>query len=341
MELTIRENIDLKPFNTFGIKANARHFATLSSVDDLMTLIHTPLFNRERHLILGGGSNILLTKDFEGLVIHNNLKGIEILQEDDTHITLRVASGEEWHSFVMYCVNNNWGGIENLALIPGTSGAAPMQNIGAYGVEIKDVVNFVTGIDLKTGAGRTLSNTECLFGYRESVFKHELKENFFISSVTLTLTKKDHALRMEYGAIKDTLMQMNVECPTIQSIAEAVIKIRQQKLPDPHVLGNSGSFFKNPTIPLEHYTLLKQTHPDLPGYPTDIQMIKIPAAWLIQRSGWKGKRLNHAGVHDQQALVLINYDSATGREILDLAKMIQQDVYDKFTIHLTPEVNII
>lgn len=339
--LSFQKNIDLKPFNTFGIHVTAHHFVSIHAQDDFLELIQSDLFKSEKHLILGGGSNVLLTGDFDGLVIHNKLKGIDIVQEDDSQITLCIASGEEWHSLVMYCVNNNWGGIENLALIPGTVGAAPMQNIGAYGVEIKEVVDFVTGIDLTTGAQRTLTNTECAFGYRESIFKHELKENFFISSVTLTLTKKDHVLRMEYGAIKDTLLLMNVDRPTIQSIAEAVIKIRQQKLPDPRVLGNSGSFFKNPSIPQEHFNLLKQTHPDIPGYPTDFQMIKIPAAWLIEQSGWKGKRQNHAGVHDQQALVLINYNSASGHEILDLAKMIQQDVYDKFMIHLTPEVNII
>jgi len=339
--VVFQKDIDLKPYNTFGIRARARYFISVNKHSDIEEILNSDLYKNEKRLILGGGSNILLTGDFNGLVIHNNLKGIETRKENDSHITLTVASGEEWHPFVMHCIKNNWGGIENLALIPGTVGAAPMQNIGAYGVEVKEVVDFVSGIDLHTRTERTFTNTECVFGYRESIFKHALKEIFFISSVTLTLTKKDHLLRMEYGALKDTLQQMNVTSPSIQSIADAVIKIRQQKLPDPKILGNSGSFFKNPTVPADHYTLLKQIHPDIPGYPTDIQMIKIPAAWLIERSGWKGKKINHAGVHHQQALVLVNYDSATGKEILDLAQMIQHDVYNKFGIQLTPEVNII
>jgi UDP-N-acetylmuramate dehydrogenase len=341
MTSAIQEHVDLKPYNTFGIQAFARYFVSIRSTDDLVKLIHTDLFTSQKRLVLGGGSNILFTRNFDGLVIHNDLKGIAVTGETDAHITLTVASGESWHPFVLHCVNHNWGGIENLSLIPGTVGAAPMQNIGAYGVEIKEVVDRVTGIDLLTGQERTFNNDQCQFGYRESIFKHALREKIFISSVTLSLTKKNHLLRTEYGAIQDTLHTMNVTQPTVQHVSDAVIKIRQQKLPDPAVLGNSGSFFKNPVVAAEHYERLLKDYPTMPGYRTENQSIKIPAAWLIEHCGWKGKTINQAGVHRQQALVLVNYGSASGAEILSLSKKIQHDVSEKFKIVLTPEVNII
>jgi UDP-N-acetylmuramate dehydrogenase len=341
MTTAIQEHIDLRPYNTFGIQAFARYFVSLHTTDDLVKLIHTDLFASQKRLVLGGGSNILLTQDFDGLVIHNDLKGITVAGETDAQITLTVASGEPWHSFVMHCVNHNWGGIENLSLIPGTVGAAPMQNIGAYGVEIKEVVDRVTGIDLLTGHERTFNNAQCQFGYRESIFKHALREKIFISSVTLSLTKKNHLLRTGYGAIQDTLHAMNITQPTVQNVSDAVIKIRQQKLPDPAALGNSGSFFKNPVVPVEHYEKLLKDYPTMPGYKAENQSIKIPAAWLIEHCGWKGKKINQAGVHHQQALVLVNYGSASGAEILSLSKKIQHDVSEKFEIELTPEVNIL
>ncbi len=341
MTATIQENINLQPYNTFGIKAYARYFISIQTTNDLISLIQSEPYRNHKRLILGGGSNILFTCDFNGLVIHNDLKGITITGETDDHIQLTVASGESWHSFVMHCLGNNWGGIENLSLIPGTVGAAPMQNIGAYGVEIKEVVDRVTGIDLFTGTEQTFTNSECRFGYRESIFKHDLKEKIFISSVTLSLTKKNHRLRTEYGAIKDTLNAMSITQPTIHSVSEAVITIRQQKLPDPQVLGNSGSFFKNPVITASHYEQLLKDYPAMPGYKAENQSIKIPAAWLIESCGWKGKRINDAGVHHQQALVLVNYGTATGEEILSLSRNIQHDVAKKFDIDLTPEVNIV
>lgn len=339
--VVIKNNIDLKPFNTFGISAIARHYVAIGSAEDLINLIETDLYKNEKRLILGGGSNILLTKNFEGLVIHNNLKGIQRSTETDDYITLAIGSGEDWHPFVMHCIKNNWGGVENLSLIPGTVGAAPMQNIGAYGVEIKEVVEKVEGIDLTTGESKTYTNSQCKFGYRESVFKSELKEKIFISSVTLTLSKKTHLLRTDYGAINTILHEMNASSPTIQTISEAVIKIRKQKLPNPAELGNSGSFFKNPSVSSSTYESLKKSHSDMPGYPSVNQTVKIPAAWLIEQCGWKGKRTNDAGVHHEQALVLVNFGNATGKEILDLSMLIRSDVYKKFHIKLTPEVNII
>jgi UDP-N-acetylmuramate dehydrogenase len=339
--IDIQTNVDLKPYNTFGIRAKARHFVSIRSTEDLRQLIQTDLFKNEKRLILGGGSNILLTGDFEGLVVHNDLRGIKVSHESDDFITLSVGSGEPWHPFVLHCVNHDWGGIENLALIPGTVGAAPMQNIGAYGVELKEVVEQVSGVDLATGEDRVFTNAQCQFGYRESIFKHDLKEKIFISSVTLRLSRKNHTIRTEYGAIQEVLRSMNATPATIRSVCEAVIRIRQQKLPDPNVLGNSGSFFKNPAVPSVLYDDLKNSHQEIPGYPTVDQHVKIPAAWLIEQCGWKGKKINHAGVHHQQALVLVNYGEATGAEILGLANQIQADVQQKFGIVLTPEVNII
>jgi UDP-N-acetylmuramate dehydrogenase len=339
--IRIQENVQLKTLNTFGIRANARHFVSLQSPDDLFELQQTDLFKNEPRLILGGGSNVLLTHDFNGLVIHNNLKGIQSTHETDETITLKVASGEVWHPFVMHCVQHNWGGVENLSLIPGTMGAAPMQNIGAYGVEIQEVINQVEGIELLNGSTRVFSKSDCRFGYRESIFKQELKEKIFISSVTLTLTKKNHLLRTGYGAIQDTLREMGVTEPTIQAISEAVIHIRSKKLPDPAVIGNAGSFFKNPTITQQHYTSLKSTWPEIPGYPIENQTVKVPAAWLIEQCGWKGKRVGDAGVHQHQPLVIVNHDRATGEELLSLAMQVRTSVQGKFDITLTPEVNII
>jgi UDP-N-acetylmuramate dehydrogenase len=339
--IRIQENVQLKDLNTFGIRANARHFVSLQSPDDLFELQQTDLFKNEPRLILGGGSNVLLTHDFNGLVIHNNLKGIQSTHETDETITLKVASGEVWHPFVMHCVQHNWGGVENLSLIPGTMGAAPMQNIGAYGVEVQEVIDQVEGIELLNGSTRVFSKSDCRFGYRESIFKQELKEKIFISSVTLTLTKKNHLLRTGYGAIQDTLREMDVTEPTIQAISEAVIHIRSKKLPDPAVIGNAGSFFKNPTITQQHYTSLKSTWPEIPGYPVENQTVKVPAAWLIEQCGWKGKRVGDAGVHQHQPLVLVNYNNATGEELLSLAMQVRTSVQEKFDITLTPEVNII
>jgi UDP-N-acetylmuramate dehydrogenase len=339
--IKIEENKSLKSFNTFGIDAKATHFCTVSSIGQLEELFHHPIYKNEKHLILGGGSNILFVKDFDGLVIKVNLRGIDIVDRTDENITLKVAAGEIWHEVVMHCVKNDWGGIENLSLIPGLMGATPIQNIGAYGVEIKNVIKEVHAIDLSTGESRSFNNEECCFGYRESVFKSEFKEKYFISSVTLTLTQKSHHLNTSYGAITDTLKSMNITTPTVKSISDAVISIRQSKLPDPRVIGNAGSFFKNPSIHIDHYHSLQKSFEQIPHFPSVNQEVKVPAGWLIEQCGWKGKKINNVGVHAHQALVLVNYGDGNGEEIFDLAMKIRESVKEKFNIILTPEVNVI
>lgn len=339
--IKIEENISLRPYNTFGIEATARHFCRISSEDQLLELIHMPLYKSEPHLVLGGGSNVLFTKDYAGLVIKADIKGIHIEEETDETVVLKVKSGEIWHELVMYCVHHQWGGIENLSLIPGTVGAAPIQNIGAYGVEIKEVIEKVDGIDMITGEHKSFNNDECRFGYRESIFKYELIENIFISSITLSLTKKNHRFNTSYGAITDTLKAMNITQPTLKSISDAVIQIRRSKLPDPLVIGNAGSFFKNPTISLTHFENLKKQYPQIPGYQSVNQDVKVPAGWLIEQCNWKGKRINNIGVHAQQALVLVNYGDGKGEEIFQLAMQVVSSVKEKFNIILIPEVNLI
>lgn len=338
--ITIQENADLLPYNTFKIRANARYFVQVSSPADLHRLINTSVYKQEKHFILGGGSNVLFSGDFDGLIIKSNLKGIETVAENNDTITLKAGAGEFWHAFVIHCVKHNYGGVENLSLIPGTIGASPIQNIGAYGVEIKDVLKSVDAIDLKTSELKTFSNQECAFGYRESVFKHTLKEKYFISSVTLTLTKKNHRLNTSYGAIQQTLDQHN-RAATIQSISDTVIAIRQSKLPDPAVVGNAGSFFKNPTINTEMFDLLKKSFPLIPGYTSENQEVKVPAGWLIEQCGWKGKTMGHVGVHPHQALVLVNYGNGNGEQLWTLAQQIITSVKDKFNVELQPEVNIV
>jgi len=339
--ISLKEQQSLKAHNTFHINAHASLFCTISSLNDAISLFRLPAYKEHPSLIVGSGSNILFTNDFAGIVIHNELKGIRAVKETDQHVEVEAASGEQWHSLVMHCVNNNWGGIENLSLIPGTVGAAPMQNIGAYGVEIKDVIITVNAIDRASGDKVTFTAEECRFGYRESVFKHELKEKFLISSVTLRLTKKNHKLNTSYGAIKETLSMMNNAAPAVQSISAAVIAIRRSKLPDPEVIGNAGSFFKNPVVSREHYEALKKSYPTMPGYFSENQSVKVPAAWLIEQDGWKGKRFGDAGVHANHALVLVNYNDAKGKDIQELAMKIQSSIQAKFEIMLTPEVNII
>ena len=342
--IRIEKEVSLLPFNTFGIDAKAKYFTRIESAEQVQALLQTPVFKEEKHLFLGSGSNILFTKDFEGLVIKTEVTGIEKTEEDQSRALLKVGAGEVWHNLVIHCVKNNLGGIENLSLIPGTTGAAPIQNIGAYGVEVKDVIEFVNAIDLSTGTEKVFTKDECRFDYRESVFKLELKEKYFISSVTLSMTKENHRLVTNYGAIQDTLKSMNVHDVndvTIKFISDAVIKIRKSKLPDPSVIGNAGSFFKNPTITQQHYASLQNAHPKIPGYQSINQQVKVPAGWLIEQAGWKGKRFDHVGVHAQQALVLVHYGGAHGDEILQLANKIQHDVEEKFGVRLTPEVNVI
>ena len=339
--MTIQQNVDLLPYNTFGIQATAKYFTTIKSVEEAQRLFTTEVFKREKHLILGGGSNILLTKDFDGLVAKVQIVGKQILHEDDSCITLRVGAGENWHAFVMYCVERNYGGVENLSLIPGTVGAAPMQNIGAYGVEIKKNILSVEAVEISTSDVRYFDNQACKFGYRDSTFKQELKDKFLITSVTLKLTKRDHDFNISYGSIDETLKQLGSEKLSVNAISDAVIYIRSHKLPDPSRIGNAGSFFKNPSIQADLMDFIKKDFPSLPSYPSTDGLVKIPAAWLIEQCGWKGKTFDNIGVHQHQALVLVNYGGGKGEKIWELAMKIKESVKEKFNITLQPEVNVI
>lgn len=339
--MEVKENVDLFPYNTFHLHATARYWVTVTTPDEAQDVFGTRLFREQRHLILGGGSNILLTGNFPGVVVKNEITGVAVVDESESSLRVKVGSGENWHRFVMYCVERDLGGVENLSLIPGTAGAAPMQNIGAYGVEIREVIDTVEAIDLKSGVVRTFTRDECGFGYRESVFKGALKDKYFISSITLSLTKKDHRFNVHYGAIKDVLQANQVETLSVKAISDAVIAIRSSKLPDPAVIGNAGSFFKNPSIDVTHFEELKKKYPALPSFPGEKGLIKIPAAWLIEQCGWKGKTFDRIGVHKHQALVLVNYGGGDGKKIWQLAMDIQRSVRESFNIELQPEVNVI
>jgi len=340
--LNIQSNVSLKPYNTFRIDVNARYWVEINQEDDLQTLLQLTDHLDTPKLILGGGSNVLLCHDFNGLVVRLNIQGIEVIREDDAHIYLTAGAGVNWHKLVMYCVQHNYAGLENLSLIPGTVGAAPMQNIGAYGVEIEQVFDSLTAIHVQTGEQRRFSHADCRFGYRESVFKRELKGQYIITSVTFRLDKQP-TFHTRYGAIQETLADMGVSDDelTIQAISEAVIRIRRSKLPDPAEIGNAGSFFKNPEIPKAQFDALKEQYPNLPGYPIGDEVVKVPAGWLIEQAGWKGHRTGDAGVHAKQALVLVNYGQATGNEIIALARRVQASVQETFGIGITPEVNIV
>lgn len=336
----LEKDKSLKQHNTFGIDVSAREFVEINSETSFLELASAKGFRDRQKLVLGGGSNILFTKNYDGLVIKNSLRGIEVVKEDTYHTWVKAGAGEPWHPFVLYCVERNLSGIENLSLIPGLVGAAPMQNIGAYGVEIKDTIESVEAIQIATGSKETFSNKDCAFGYRESIFKHELKNQFLITAVTLRLNKIFKP-RINYGDIKRTLEEMRVREITIKSVSDAVIQIRSTKLPDTKVIGNAGSFFKNPVIPRKHYQKLIAKYPLMPNYPQQEGMVKIPAGWLIEQCGWKGKVVGQTGAHKSQALVLVNYGQATGNEILQLALQIQKSVVEKFDIELLPEVNVV
>jgi len=334
--MNIQHNISLKPYNTFGIDVSAKSFASFSSVDALqegLNISNTPI-------ILGGGSNILFTKDYEGLVLKNELKGIDVVNEDDEHIYIKAAAGENWHQFVMYCVQHGYAGVENLSLIPGNIGASPMQNIGAYGIEIKDVFHELEAYHINDKATQKFSATDCAFGYRESVFKRKYKNQFVILNVTYRLNKKP-TFNTSYGAIEQELEKMGATEINIQSISQAVINIRSSKLPDPKQIGNAGSFFKNPIVAKEELTRLQLIDATIPFYNVDDTYIKIPAGWLIENLGWKGFRKGDAGCHAKQALVLVNYGNAKGKDIYDLSEEILISVKEKFDISLEREVNII
>jgi UDP-N-acetylmuramate dehydrogenase len=334
--MNIQNNISLKPYNSFGIDVQAGRFATFESVDELQEgLNHSP-----SPLILGGGSNILFTKDFDGLVLKNEIKGIEVIKEDDSHVFVKAAAGENWHRFVMFCVENNYAGLENLSLIPGNCGASPMQNIGAYGVEIKDVFHELEAFHIYDKTMQKFSAADCEFGYRESVFKKKYRNQFVILNVTYRLNKNP-VFNTSYGAIEQELEKMNVKDISIQAVSQAVINIRSSKLPDPKQIGNAGSFFKNPTLPKQELERLQQIDPSIPFYKVSDTHIKIPAGFLIESLGWKGYRKGDAGCHAKQALVLVNYGNAKGMDIFDLSEEILQSVKDKFDIELEREVNII
>ncbi|TCP22165.1 UDP-N-acetylmuramate dehydrogenase [Tenacibaculum skagerrakense] len=335
--MNFQENISLKKYNTFGIDVNAKRFISISSVYELQQLL-----KKEKKLfLLSGGSNMLLTKNIEQLVVHLNIKGISIDREDDNAVYLTVNAGENWHEFVLWAIEQGYGGIENLSLIPGKVGTCPIQNIGAYGVEVKDVITKVEAIEIETNKLVSFSNTECNFGYRNSIFKNEAKGKYIITSVCFKLSKSNHKLTTSYGAIEKELTDRQITNPTIKDISEAVIAIRQSKLPDPNEIGNSGSFFKNPVISISLFEELKNKYPTIPSYPVSETEIKVPAGWLIEQSGFKGKRYGDYGVHENQALVLVNYGNASGKDIFELAQKIQATIKETYKIDLEIEVNII
>lgn len=338
--MEIKSDYSVKSLNTFGIEARVKKYADAGSLEDLRALLESDEFRSMPRLILGGGSNILFTKDFEGFAVRMLLKGIEILGKDDSCVYVKVQAGENWDDFVTFTLDNNFGGIENLSLIPGTAGASPIQNIGAYGVEIKDVLHEVEGINLATGNIELYDNQSCRFGYRNSIFKQELKNKFIITSVTYRLSL-DPKINISYEALKQELLGLTEGEITIRDVSEAVKKVRRSKLPDPKELGNAGSFFKNPEVEKEKFLELKEKYQDLTGFETPSGKVKIPAGWLIQKSGWRGKRLGQAGSYDKQALILVNYGGATGKEVVELSRAIQSSVEHEFGVGLETEVNII
>ena len=336
----MQQNISLKPFNTFGLEVSAKYFVEINSVSDLKDILQNLDFRNIDKLFLGGGSNILLTKNYDGLVIKINLKGIQKISEDKSHVYVQSGAGESWHQLVMYCVENQYAGMENLSLIPGTVGAAPMQNIGAYGVEIKDIFEELQALNLETLEIETFKLEDCHFGYRESIFKHEAKGKYVITSVTFKLNKTP-IFKTSYGDIQKTLTEINITDLSIKAVSDAVISIRKSKLPDPAEIGNSGSFFKNPEIPKAQYDDLKERFENIPSYPINENTVKIPAGWLIEQAGWKGFRDGEIGVHARQALVLVNYGNGTGEQIKALSAKIQTSILEKFGISLSTEVNFI
>ena len=336
--MQIQHNISLKPYNTFGIDVKAKRFAAVTSIEDLKSVYSEP--SELPKFIIGGGSNMLLTKDIEALVLHINLKGKQVLSQTDNSVLVKACAGENWHEFVIWTLDHNFGGLENLSLIPGNVGTSPIQNIGAYGVELKDTFHSCEALNLETLDIEIFTNSDCNFDYRNSIFKQEAKGKYIILSVIFKLTTKNHVLHTNYGAISSELARMNVTTPSIQDVSKAVISIRQSKLPDPKLIGNSGSFFKNPIIRKDAFLKLQEHFPDAPHYVVSEQEVKVPAGWLIEMAGFKGKTLGNYGVHKNQALVLVNYGGATGNDILKLSQLIQYTVYRLFNISIEAEVNI-
>ena len=336
----LRTNTSLKPYNTFDIEVFAEYYAEFDSVVSLTQLLNKrkdrPLF------ILGGGSNILFTQNYNGLVLKNEILGLKKIEENSNSVVIEAGAGMNWHSFVLSCIEKNFGGLENLSLIPGNVGASPMQNIGAYGVEIKDVFEYLDAVHIATGKVQRFYKADCAFGYRESIFKRTLKDKYIICHVAFRLSKIKHDLNTSYGAIESELEKMKITNPTIRDVSNAVIAIRQSKLPDPNKIGNAGSFFKNPVVPKNNLTKLLKKYPNIPYYPAPNDKVKLAAGWLIEQAGWKGKTYDgRYGVHAKQALVLVNYKNTTGQEILNLSNEIIADVKFKFDVTLEREVNIL
>lgn len=337
--MNIQNNISLKPYNTFGIDVLAKQFVSIHNVEELIEVLTSE--NHKSKFILGGGSNMLLTQDMEALVMHINMKGISIEAQSEHEVLVKASAGENWHEFVLWCIDNDFGGVENLSLIPGNVGTAPIQNIGAYGVELKDVFESCEAFHIGSGTIKTFNNKDCQFDYRNSVFKNEMKGEYIILNVTFKLTTKKHQIKTDYGAITSELSKQNIDNPTIKDVSNAVITIRTSKLPDPKKIGNSGSFFKNPVISKLHFNTLIQNFPEMPSYYVSDNLVKIPAGWLIEQAGFKGKTFGNYGVHKNQALVLVNYGGANGNDIKNLALLIQKTIAKIFNIELEAEVNII
>jgi UDP-N-acetylmuramate dehydrogenase len=337
--MEILNNFSLKNYNTFGIEAKAQQFVAVHSVSELKSILEQNKSNKK--FILGGGSNMLLTKDIEALVIHIDLKGKRILKEDDDFVWIEGQAGENWHEFVLWNIDQNFGGLENMSLIPGNVGTTPVQNIGAYGTEMKDTFVSCEAINIENQETKTFTKEECNFGYRESIFKHEVKDQYVITSVVFKLTKRNHKINTSYGDITAELVKNNIATPGLKDVSNAVIAIRKSKLPDPAELGNSGSFFKNPILLKTNFEKIHQKFPEMRFFDISETEVKVPAGWLIEQAGLKGKRFGDAGIHKNQALVLVNYGNATGQEILNVSKTVQDTVFSTFGIHIEAEVNII
>lgn len=344
--MKIERNKSLQSLNTFGIDAAAKYFTEIRSVEEFKELVGDKRFSVERKLILGGGSNILLTGDFDGWVVKNAIPGVAVVSETDTEIIVKAGAGEGWHDLVVGCIEKNYGGLENLSLIPGLAGGAPIQNIGAYGAEFQDTFYELEAIEIRSGAPVKFRAGDCAFGYRDSVFKHKFREQFLIASVSLKLTKLSapggpYRFRTEYGDLGRILEEMKVQNLSLQAVSDAICRIRRAKLPDPKELGNAGSFFKNPSMSQAQFKALASKYPKMPYYLQKNGTVKVPAGWLVEQCGWKGKVIGRAGSHKAQALVLVNYGGVTGKEVLELAEAISRSVQERFGIELSPEVNVI
>jgi UDP-N-acetylmuramate dehydrogenase len=339
--MQLHRHADLRSLNTFGVPATADHLGRFRDADQLRALLAMPELQGLPRMILGGGSNVLFTRDYPGAILLNEIMGMDVVREDERHVWVKAGAGVGWHQLVLHCVDHGWGGIENLSLIPGKVGAAPMQNIGAYGVEIKDSFHTLEALRISDGELVTFDREACRFGYRESFFKREGRDQYVILHVTFKLAKAPHMVNTSYGNIQEELARMGITTPTIKDVSDAVIAIRRSKLPDPAVIGNAGSFFKNPVVPLELAERIRQEHPTMPAYPAGEGHVKLAAGWLIEQAGWKGHRANGHGVHDRQALVLVNHGGAHGADIYDLSEQVLRSVQERFGVELEREVNVV